>query len=56
MLGALARTTGLVSLEALRHAVRESDFRDAGLQQNLEALERGYEGTQVHTLARQELA
>ena len=48
MLGAFARTTGLVSLEALRRALEHSDFRDAGLQQNLTALERGYESTTVH--------
>jgi pyruvate ferredoxin oxidoreductase gamma subunit/phenylglyoxylate dehydrogenase gamma subunit len=50
MLGAFARTTGLVSLESLREAVRESEFRDAGLEQNLAALTRGYEATQVHRL------
>lgn len=50
MLGAFARTTGLVSLESLREAVRESEFRDAGLEQNLKALTRGYDSTQVHTL------
>lgn len=48
MLGAFARTTGFVSLDALRAAVEDSDFRDAGLRQNLEALERGYNETSVH--------
>ena len=52
MLGAFAKTTGLVTLDSLRAAVRESDFRDAGLEQNLAALERGYEATQVHRLER----
>ncbi|GAB4172090.1 MAG: pyruvate/ketoisovalerate ferredoxin oxidoreductase subunit gamma [Rhodocyclaceae bacterium] len=47
MLGAFARTTGLVSLGALERALRESEFRDAGLQQNLVALERGWAGTAV---------
>lgn len=56
MLGAFARTTGMVSLESLRYAVEESDFRDAGLQQNLEALERGYEGTRVYQVERREAA
>jgi pyruvate ferredoxin oxidoreductase gamma subunit/phenylglyoxylate dehydrogenase gamma subunit len=48
MLGAFARTTGLVSLESLQAAIQKSDFRDAGLAQNMAALERGYEATQVH--------
>jgi len=52
MLGAFARTTGMVSLESLRRALEESDFRDAGLKQNLLALERGYEETVVHQLNR----
>lgn len=52
MLGAFARTTGLVSLDALRAAVEDSDFRDAGLRQNLEALERGYNETTVHKIER----
>lgn len=51
MLGAFARTTGLVTLESLRAAIRDSDFRDAGLEQNLAALERGYNATKVHQLA-----
>ena len=50
MLGAFARTTGMVSLEALREAVEDSDFRDAGLKQNLVALERGYHETEVHLI------
>ncbi len=52
MLGAFARATGLVSLDALRAAVEDSDFRDAGLQQNLLALERGYKETVVHKVER----
>ena len=56
MLGAFARTTGLVSLEALRAAVEESDFRDAGLKQNLLALERGYNETTVHEFDRRAAA
>ena len=50
MLGAFARTTGLVSLGALERAIEESEFRDAGLAQNLEALRRGFEETSVHLL------
>jgi len=48
MLGAFARATGLVSLAALQQALAKSDFRDAGLAQNLQALTRGYEETWVH--------
>ena len=52
MLGAFARSTGEVSLEALKKVIEQSDFRDAGLRQNLDALERGYAETTVHTLER----
>lgn len=48
MLGALARTTGLVSLEALKSGIESADFRDAGLSQNLKAVERGYHETRIH--------
>ncbi len=51
MLGAFARTTGLVSIASLRRALEESDLRDAGLKQNLEALDRGYAETVVHRIA-----
>ena len=50
MLGAFARTTGLVSIESLERALHESEFRDAGLAQNQRALRRGYEETVVHQL------
>ncbi len=56
MLGAFARTTGMLSLEALKRAIAESDFRDAGLKQNLEAVERGYHETVVHELAAEAVA
>ena len=56
MLGAFARTTGFVSLESLKAAVHHSDFRDAGLQQNLRALERGYDETTVHHIERRAAA
>ena len=52
MLGAFARTTGVISLDALKRSMKASDFRDAGLAQNLEALERGYQETTVHTIER----
>jgi phenylglyoxylate dehydrogenase gamma subunit len=52
MLGAFARTTALVSLQALERALHESEFRDAGLEQNIRALRRGYDETVVHDLPR----
>jgi len=52
MLGAFARTTGLVSLESLQAAIQKSEFRDAGLKQNMAALERGFNSTQVHQIER----
>ncbi len=56
MLGALARTTGFVSLASLTAAIEDSAFRDAGLGQNLEALERGYHETVVHHIERRAAA
>ncbi|MCX7150481.1 MAG: ketoisovalerate oxidoreductase, partial [Rhodocyclales bacterium] len=56
MLGAFAKTTGMVSLDALRRSLEDSDFRDAGLAQNLIALERGYNETTVHTIERRAAA
>jgi len=52
MLGAFARTTGLLSLTALKEALQQMDFRDAGLTQNLDAAERGYNETQVYNLSK----
>ncbi|WP_448190024.1 NADH-dependent phenylglyoxylate dehydrogenase subunit gamma [Azospirillum sp. sgz301742] len=48
MLGAFARATGLVSLEALKDGIEAADFRDAGLTQNLAAVERGYNETKIY--------
>jgi phenylglyoxylate dehydrogenase gamma subunit len=50
MLGAFAKTTGQVSLASLRLALEQSEFRDAGLEQNLAALAAGFERTNVHRL------
>ncbi len=50
MLGAFARTTGRVELDALEQALAESELRDAGLEQNIEALRRGYAETTVHVV------
>ncbi|HUB44433.1 MAG TPA: 2-oxoacid:acceptor oxidoreductase family protein [Acetobacteraceae bacterium] len=51
MLAAFARTTGMVSLQALQHALEVCEFRDAGLEQNRLAMARGYNETAVHELA-----
>ena len=56
MLGAFARATGLVSLDSLQEAIQQSDFRDAGLKQNIAALARGYESTTVHQIERAQAA
>lgn len=56
MLGAFAKTTGVVSLAALQRSLEDSDFRDAGLKQNLLALERGYNETTVYTTERRAAA
>jgi pyruvate ferredoxin oxidoreductase gamma subunit/phenylglyoxylate dehydrogenase gamma subunit len=50
MLGAFARTSGLLTLAALKEALQQMDFRDAGLSENLAAAERGYNETKVHDL------
>jgi phenylglyoxylate dehydrogenase gamma subunit len=50
MLGAFARTTGWLSLGALKDALEEMEFRDAGLTQNLMAAERGFYDSSVHDL------
>ena len=57
MLGAFARTTGLVRLESLQAALgAEGGLRDAALEQNLAALARGHEATTVHTIERRAAA
>lgn len=50
MLGAFAKATGLVSVASLEKALAATDFRDAGLKANIEAVRRGYEETHVHVL------
>jgi pyruvate ferredoxin oxidoreductase gamma subunit/phenylglyoxylate dehydrogenase gamma subunit len=47
MLGALVKTTGVVGLDSLGKAVEEIAFRDAALGKNIEAINRGYQETQV---------
>jgi phenylglyoxylate dehydrogenase gamma subunit len=56
MLGAFAKTTGLVSLASLHAAIEQSNFRDAGLRQNFDALEAGFEQTTVHRLVQRAAA
>ncbi len=57
MLGAFAKTTGLVQLESLQAALRAAGgLRDAALEQNLAALERGHEATLVQTIERRAAA
>ena len=48
MLGVLAKTTGMVSLESLNNGMETIAFRDAMLDQNIEAVRRGYTETRVH--------
>jgi len=50
MLGAFARATGLVSLATLTGALEAAEFRDAGLEQNRHAMQRGYAETEVLAL------
>ena len=47
MLGAFAKTTGLVSLETLRKGMESAEFRDAALDKNVLAVGEGYENTRV---------
>ena len=47
MLGAFAKTTGLVSLNSLQKAMEFAEFRDAALDKNVLAVEQGYENTKV---------
>ena len=56
MLGAFARTTGVVGLESLKKGLQTANFRDAGLRQNMEAIERGYAETQVFELGGEKAA
>ena len=48
MLGAFARTSGLLTLSSLKEALQQMSFRDAGLSENLAAVGRGYDETEVH--------
>jgi len=47
MLGAFSRVTGAVSLAALKAAIADSEMRDANLEQNMTALDRGYNEVEI---------
>lgn len=50
MLGAFAKTTGMVSLEAVLTGMESAEFRDAAMDQNIEAAREGYEKCRVFDL------
>jgi len=50
MLGALVKTTALVSLESLNKGMETVAFRDADLEKNIEAAHKGYESTKVYNI------
>ncbi len=50
MLGALLKTTHVVSMESLLSAMEEVAFRDAALGKNIEAVDLGYKETTVYHL------
>ncbi|MBW2027879.1 MAG: 2-oxoacid:acceptor oxidoreductase family protein [Deltaproteobacteria bacterium] len=54
MLGALAKTTGMVSLEALYSGMASVAFRDADLEKNRDAVKTGYAETRVFEPGREE--
>jgi len=54
ILGAFAQTTGLVSLDTLCKGMESVAFRDAALDKNIQAVERGYKETRVFDLSREE--
>jgi pyruvate ferredoxin oxidoreductase gamma subunit/phenylglyoxylate dehydrogenase gamma subunit len=50
MLGAAAKTLGVVSLESLNVAMKATAFRDAALEMNIKAVQRGYDETKIYEL------
>ena len=50
MLGALVKTTDVVSLDSLYSALEDVALRDAVLQKNIDAVTRGYEETEVYNI------
>ena len=47
MLGAFSRTTGIVSLDSLIRGMESVAFRDAAVDKNIVAIQRGYKETRV---------
>lgn len=54
MLGAFSRTTGLVSLDSLNKGMESVALRDADIEKNILALQRGHEETRVLDLGKKE--
>ena len=52
MLGALAKTTAMVTMDNLCKAMESVAFRDAALDKNIQAIQRGFEETTVHEINR----
>lgn len=50
MLGALVKTTEVVSLKSLLSALEDTAFRDAALPKNIESVNRGFKETKVYEL------
>jgi pyruvate ferredoxin oxidoreductase gamma subunit/phenylglyoxylate dehydrogenase gamma subunit len=50
MLGALAKTTGMVSMDTLCKAMESIAFHDAALDKNIQAIQRGFEETKVYEI------
>jgi len=54
MLGAFAKTTGIVSLDSLNKGMETTAFRDAILEKNIEAARLGYEETRICDIKKKE--
>jgi Pyruvate/2-oxoacid:ferredoxin oxidoreductase gamma subunit len=52
MLGVVAKTLGIVSLDSLNKGMETTAFRDALLEKNVEAAKRGYEETHVYDISK----
>jgi len=56
MLGAFAKTTGLVSLESLHKGMETVAFRDAAVDKNMEAMQRGFDETRVFDMDKEDVS
>lgn len=54
MLGSFSRVTGFVTLKSLFQAMETVAFRDAVLDLNVQAVQRGYDETRAHTVGGEE--